>query len=205
MNHLAHALLAGTHPDHRLGAFLGDHVKGRLALDSWPPEVAAGIVLHRKIDGWSDRHPAVRSLKTEVPREWRRHCGIAFDVLFDAMLVRHWDQFSSQPLDLFGEELDALLAERRKHLPERLRRFAAWARARSLWTRLDDRELLAEILMLLALRHARPSPLAEGLELLDALGSEIERAFLRMFPDLLESSGAFLGGGSGYRRVNAPG
>jgi len=205
MNHLAHALLAGAHPDHRLGAFLGDHVKGRLALESWPSEVAAGIRLHRKIDGWSDRHPAVHALKTAVPKYWRRHCGIVFDVLFDTMLVRHWNRFSVQPLHRFGNGLDALLLERDHQLPGRLRKFGAWARYKRLWTRLDDRQLLSEILQLLARRHARPSPLADGLELLDGMDAEIERAFLRMFPDLLEYSGAFLDLEAEERRVSGPG
>ncbi len=192
MNHLAHALLAGSHPDHRLGAFLGDHVKGRIALRSWPAGVAEGIVLHRRIDAWSDAHPAVRALKAQAPSRWRRHCSIAFDVLFDTMLVRHWHTWGVGALERFGADVDHLLVQRRVESPPRLRRFAAWARARRLWTRLDDRELLAEIFALLAARHARPSPLADGLELLDSMAPEIEGAFLRLFPDLLDAANGFL-------------
>jgi len=194
MNHLAHALLAGPHPDHRLGAFLGDHVKGRTALAHWPPEVARGIVLHRRIDSWSDHHPAVAALRARTPTRWRRYSGIAFDVLFDAMLVRHWPAFGPVPLGQFGDQLDALLAARLSDLPERLRRFAAWARARRLWRRLDDRELLAEIFSRLAARHARPSPLAEGLELLGTMEDAIERTFLELFPDLTAAARGFRSG-----------
>ena len=208
MNHLAHALLAGTHPDHRLGAFLGDHVKGRLALDSWPPEVAAGIVLHRRIDRWSDTHPAVRALRASAPPGWRRHCGIVFDVLFDAMLVRHWETFGVGRLDRFAQALDDLLAARRSELPLRLRRFAAWAQMKRLWVRLDDPRMLAEILSLLAARHARASPLASGLELMETMEAEIERAFLRLFPDLRDAAERFLDAHDphpGVGRISAPG
>lgn len=195
MNHLAHALLAGDDDDLRLGAFLGDHVKGRDALREWPERVACGIALHRRIDHWSDHHPAVRELRRLAPAPWRRYSGIAFDVLFDAMLTRHWDRYGDRPLARFGEELDALLADRRMALPDRLRRFSDWARTRRLWLRLDQRPMLEEIFRLLALRHGRPSPLARGADLLDTMTPEIETAFERLFPDLRHAARRYLDAG----------
>lgn len=62
MNHLAHIVLAGTDEGLRLGAFLGDHVKGRADLDDLPSGWAAGVVLHRRIDSLSDAHPAVQAV-----------------------------------------------------------------------------------------------------------------------------------------------
>ena len=90
MNHLAHVVLAGPDTDDRLGAFLGDHIKGRTALETLPAGVARGVRLHRKIDTWSDAHPAVMELRARSGPAWRRHSGIILDVLFDAMLVRNW-------------------------------------------------------------------------------------------------------------------
>ena len=54
MNFLAHLVLAGADEDLRMGAMLGDFVRGREALQSFEPPVQTGILLHRRIDqiGW---------------------------------------------------------------------------------------------------------------------------------------------------------
>lgn len=192
MNHLAHVLLAGSHPDHRLGAFLGDHVKGTAALDALPPEIARGVRLHRKIDSWSDSHPAVIELRARNGPGWRRYSGIILDVLFDAMLVRNWHRYHAVPLATFAREIDTLLAARRAELPTRLVRFSIWARQVGLWTRYDQRAMLDDIFARLAHRHGRPGPLADGTQLLDRMAPEIERTFNEIFPWLQARARAFL-------------
>ena len=57
MNFLAHAVLAGAADADRYGGLLGDFVKGLLPA-GLPPELAAGVALHRAIDSYADRHPA---------------------------------------------------------------------------------------------------------------------------------------------------
>ena len=42
---------------------IGDHVKGKLALNNYPDEVRKGIMLHRKIDMFTDDHPASQRAK----------------------------------------------------------------------------------------------------------------------------------------------
>jgi acyl carrier protein phosphodiesterase len=197
MNHLAHVLLAGPDRDHRLGAFLGDHVKGRLALADLPAERTRGVLLHRRIDAWSDAHPAVVALRTNCAPGWRRYSGVILDVLFDAMLVRHWSRFAREPLPDFARGIDVMLAEHRAELPRRLRLFARWARRVGLWQRYDERRMLAEIFRRLARRHGRPSPLADGLALLDSMEAPIEAAFMALFPDLERRARAFRSASTG--------
>ena len=50
MNFLAHLQLAGADENLRMGAMLGDFVRGRAALEAFKPEVQTGILLHRRID-----------------------------------------------------------------------------------------------------------------------------------------------------------
>lgn len=192
MNHLAHVVLAGPDPDDRLGAFLGDHVKGIEALNALPAGLARGVRLHRRIDVWCDTHPAVIDLRRRTGPEWRRYSGIILDVLFDAMLVRNWRTYQSTPLDKFAREIDELLAERRRELPPRLVQFSLWARREALWIRYDEREMLDAIFAGLARRLQRPSPLKSGTRLLDRLEPEIERTFEDMFPWLRRRAADFL-------------
>jgi len=191
MNHLAHVVLAGPDPDDRLGAFLGDHVKGIEAVEALPEGLARGVRLHRRIDSWSDNHPAVVNLRAGTGPAWRRYSGVILDVLFDTMLVRHWETWQDVPLDDFARGIDRLLAERRNEIPTRLARFADWAARANLWTRYDDREMLEQIFAGLARRHGRPSPLKRGTVLLDRMGPEIERTFEELFPWLRQRAAAF--------------
>jgi len=192
MNHLAHAVLAGPDPDHLLGAFLGDHVKGIAALEALPAGLARGVRLHRKIDTWSDAHPAVAGLRAGTGPKWRRYSGVILDVLFDAMLVRNWSRYHAVPLAQFGHEIDALLMARRAGLPARLVRFSLWAREVGVWTRFDQRAMLDDIFARLARRHGRREPLASGTKLLQELEPEIERTFNALYPDLQARTQAFL-------------
>ncbi|QOC22206.1 DUF479 domain-containing protein [Wenzhouxiangella sp. AB-CW3] len=189
MNHLAHVVLAGSQEGLRLGAFLGDHVRGRRALSALPPDWAAGVMLHRRIDTLSDSHPAVRALLARFHPPWRRYAGVIVDVLFDYMLSRHWDRFGPAPLGQLSAELDDLLARHAADLPARLVRFSRWARARRLWMRYGDKAMLDEIFYRLAQRHGRPGPLADGIEVLSAREREIESTFLKCFPDLVRQAG----------------
>lgn len=184
MNHLAHLVLADGDEGLRLGALLGDHVKGREALGHWPSSWARGIILHRRIDVWSDQHPDLRVFLARLSPPWRRYGGVITDVLFDCMLSRHWDRFGPAPLAEFARSTDALLAQHQSSLPSRLQRFAAWAHHKRLWERYQDRDLLQQIFAGLAVRHKRKSPLAGGLELFDNCETEIEQVFLAMFPDV---------------------
>lgn len=185
MNHLAHVVLAGPDEGFRMGAFLGDHVKGRLAQKDLPGDWAAGVALHRRIDTISDAHPAVMGLLERLETPWRRYGGVIFDVLFDAMLTRHWSRFGPDDLERLGGQIDEMLARHRARLPKRLVRFSVWARSRGLWQRYDERGMLEEIFDRMARRHGRSWPLSEGTQLLDAHEAAIERAFLDLFPDLL--------------------
>jgi len=191
MNHLAHLVLAGPDPDHRLGAILGDHVKGRLALQTLPNGLRSGIVLHRRIDAWTDAHPAVLDLARSLGPPWRRYAGVILDVLFDFMLDRHWGRFGPMPLASFGPQIDRLFRETNAQMPPRMARFTRWAAVVGLWQRYGEREMLDEIFQRLARRHGRESPLAQGSALLDSHGPEIEQAFLTLFPDLQQRAARF--------------
>ncbi len=184
MNHLAHLALADGDDGLRLGALLGDYVKGQDALARLPSTWSRGVRLHRKIDAWSDHHPAVRTFLASLQPPWRRYGGVITDVLFDCMLSRHWRRFGPAPLASFAESTDDLFFRYQQELPQRLVRFAVWARQNRLWERYQDRAMLEQIFAGLARRHARKSPLASGLDLLDRHEAEIERLFLTMFPDL---------------------
>ena len=55
MNYLAHVYLSGSDEFLCIGNFIGDHVKGKAYFD-YPETIQNGILLHRKIDYFTDQH-----------------------------------------------------------------------------------------------------------------------------------------------------
>ena len=89
MNFLAHALLSGEAEADRVGGLMGDFVKGPLPA-GLPPDLAAGVALHRAIDSFADRHPAFAASRARVSPGRRRVGGILVDLFYDHLLARDW-------------------------------------------------------------------------------------------------------------------
>ena len=124
MNYLAHVYLARHDEDAMLGALLGDFVFGVSGPDAWPEPIRAEILRHRRIDRFTDTHPAVVAARALFPDGRRRYAGIALDVYFDHRLARTWPQWSDEPLAAFGARFYAHLLRHRDRLPDRLRAIA---------------------------------------------------------------------------------
>lgn len=121
MNFLAHAWLAGERVEDRLGALVGDFVKGPLP-GALSPSLATGVELHRRIDAYADHHPAFLRSRQRVSMERRRYSGIMVDMFYDHFLARHWRQFSDVPLAEYVAELYAQADSCRGDLPVRFHR-----------------------------------------------------------------------------------
>ncbi len=100
MNYLAHFHIAKHTGTSITGALLGDFVKGH----TWQKLTAdwqVGILLHRKIDSFTDQQLAKMNAFTYFSTPLRRYSGIALDVYFDYLLSRHWARFSQQDKNAF--------------------------------------------------------------------------------------------------------
>ena len=127
MNHLAHAHLAAHgSPSYRAGSVLGDFVKGVIDNAQWPADLACGLRLHRRIDGFTDRHPITMECRERFPASWRRLAGPALDVIWDHFLSRQWDGWHTQPLPDFSERTCVDLLQFLPVLPARANAFCHW-------------------------------------------------------------------------------
>ena len=71
MNVLAHIYLSGDSEKIIIGNYIGDYVKGRDYL-KYPEPVRKGIILHRHIDAFTDRHPVVHRSKIHFTRKYHQ-------------------------------------------------------------------------------------------------------------------------------------
>ena len=86
MNFLAHLHLAHLAESSLSGNLLADFVRGNPE-ESFPPDVVAGIHMHRRIDVLTDNLPEVREAREWFRSETRRVAPITLDVMWDHAAV----------------------------------------------------------------------------------------------------------------------
>ena len=192
VNYLAHSWLARHSDDAILGAILGDFVFGQSGLQDWPPAVRAEIVRHRRIDLYTDAHPAVvvaRGLFDDAGL--RRYAGIVLDVHFDHCLARHWQRWNDAPLADFTARVYRVLDEHRDELPSRLRAIAPRMAAHDWLGSYVQRGNVDHAVRGIATRLSRNGDkLVACLDVLRVEEARIDAAFEAFFPDLVDAAAA---------------
>jgi acyl carrier protein phosphodiesterase len=117
MNYLAHLYLADGDDGLCIGGFLADFVKGPL-YGKYPEDIEQGMRLHRKIDLWSDQHPAISELRHLIPKDFQRYSGIVADILGDHFLSLEWNAHHRESLGEFSMRQLALLNAQKGRFPE---------------------------------------------------------------------------------------
>ncbi|MCT4643806.1 MAG: ACP phosphodiesterase [Carboxylicivirga sp.] len=122
MNFLAHLYLSGDNPQIQIGNFIGDHVKGR-DYEKYAPAIRKGILLHRKIDHFTDTHPLVKESAKRLNERYGRYSGIVIDVFYDHFLGVNWNSYSSMPLKKYVSHVHQVLMRNYFKLPGNVKRF----------------------------------------------------------------------------------
>ena len=120
MNYLAHAFLSYNDGERLTGNMIADHVKGRTALEQFPPGIKKGIELHRKIDGKTDMHPATLRAKLIFREVYGLYAGPIVDTLYDHFLANDPKYFPSDAALLsFTESVYMQLGAHAQFFPEK--------------------------------------------------------------------------------------
>ncbi|MEM7561852.1 MAG: ACP phosphodiesterase [Pseudomonadota bacterium] len=98
MNHFAHLVLSQDTVESTVGNLLGDFARG-VQIQHLPDKIRAGLENHREVDRFTDQHLLVIELKSCFSKHRRRFSGIALDIYFDHLLIRHWPRFEQRDLD----------------------------------------------------------------------------------------------------------
>ncbi|NNJ64552.1 MAG: DUF479 domain-containing protein [Xanthomonadales bacterium] len=177
MNFLAHLVLAGDDESLRLGAMLGDFVRGRHALESYPEDIQSGILLHRHIDSFTDSLPDVANLRRHFRPPFRRFSGIIIDLAFDHELARNWGRYSEVTLEEFDRDVRAMLARHDARVPDGLKRFMAYADRRGLFARYRESSEVLYSLRGVGSRISRPNPLNRAADIWADLEPRFQASF----------------------------
>lgn len=119
MNYLAHIFLADADDKNRIGNLLGDFVS-KTDDATFEKSVRDGILMHRKLDCFTDSHPVFLTSKRRVSESHRRYSGILIDMFYDHFLAKHWSRYSTLSLTAFTEQFYYSLENYSEHLPDKL-------------------------------------------------------------------------------------
>ncbi len=122
MNYLAHIFLSDNKPGIQIGNFIADFVKGN-KLNRFPSHIREGIVLHRKIDTFTDSHYVVKETIAILRPTFGRYSGIIVDMYFDHFLAKNFICYSEKPLNKFAFHFYFFTLIYYKQLPSRVKGF----------------------------------------------------------------------------------
>lgn len=184
MNYLAHAYLSYGEPGLLLGNMISDFVKGR-ARYAFPEGIQAGIELHRRIDEFTDTHPATRSAKEVFRPHYRLYSGPIVDVVYDHFLANDATAFpAAAELHAFTQATYAALEGQSAHFPEGFARIFPHMRTHNWLYYYKDAEGIARSLGGLARRAAWMGGPAEAVALLQARHAELRACYEAFAPDV---------------------
>ena len=185
MNFLAHLHLAHLAESSLSGNLLADFVRGNPE-ESFPPDVVAGIHMHRRIDVLTDNLPEVREAREWFRSETRRVAPITLDVMWDHFLSRHWSQLSPDfPLQEFvcyaREQVMTILPDS----PPRFINLNHYLWSEQWLVRYRDMDFIQSVLNGMASRRPRLDALRDSWYDLDAHYDALETRFWQFYPRMM--------------------
>lgn len=190
MNWLAHVFLSEKHIEHQLGNLLTDPLKAK-AWEGASQRVHRGIMMHMRIDSFTDTHPIVSQSKASLtPRGHLK--GVVLDILYDHFLSLHWDTFCTIPREKFLEDfrkkalvtIEDAYPEKAKDVIKRVvanRQLSSYAHMDgvvSAFERIDNR---------LSERARSKDTCRRYLPLIAEKREQLEDDFLLFFPELMKA------------------
>jgi len=120
MNFLAHLYLSGDNTSLKVGNFIADTVKGK-AYQNFPEDIQKGILLHRFIDDFTDKHPIVEETKIRLRPKFRKYSPVVADVFYDHFLAKNWQEYHQLTLKKYVTETYKELDSQKHHFTEQSR------------------------------------------------------------------------------------
>lgn len=184
MNYLAHIHIAHYTDTSKIGAFLGDFVKGSLVAVA-ERSLKQGIALHREIDRFVDSHAEVSSLLPIFPSSLRRAAPIALDLAFDHFLAKNFDSFCAVELNTFTHGFYQELLAHQHPSNSRLERIKHPMSQDDWLYHYHDKNFMLKVSSGISRRISQDIGLVEATEFALDENHELETRFFNLYPQVL--------------------
>ena len=191
MNFLAHIYLSYGNSNIEIGNFIADSVR-RSQLDNYIPEIKKGVLLHWKIDQFTDSHPTVMKSKKLLYPKYGKYAAVLVDIFYDHYLAKKWNLYSTIPLETSVQNFYSLLEFRKAELPENIQRMLPFMKSEDWLYNYQFFEGMQNVLHGMSRRASFESKMEQGVEELKLYYTDFEEHFLSFFPDLENMAKAYL-------------
>ena len=185
MNVLAHIYLSGDSDEIIIGNYIGDYVKGRDYL-KYPELIKKGIILHRHIDDFTDRHPVVHRSKILFTRKYHKYAGVVVDIIYDHYLTKEWDTFSRRPLESITYQFYRAMVNNYDILPAKVQDRFPFFIINNWIESYKTNKGLKHVLNTLSKRTSLPSESKYAIKTFKKNYYSLGEDFMEFFPQLIE-------------------
>jgi acyl carrier protein phosphodiesterase len=184
MNFLAHIYLSGTNELIKIGNFMADGIRGNDYLN-FPDNIQKGVVLHRKIDTFTDTHPIFRKSKHRLHEKYGHYSGVIMDIFYDHFLAKNWSNYSNQNLDAFVADFYKSLHDNYCFLNERTKNLMPYMIADNWLVSYETIAGIERILFQMNHRTKNRAKMPEAIAELKEFYTEFESEFTQFFEELI--------------------
>jgi len=184
VNYLAHLYLSGDDEKLITGNFIGDYVKGKNFL-KYPEKIREGIILHRRIDSFTDEHELFREVKKIFREEFRLYSGVITDLIFDHFLASGWKNYHPLTLRRFARRTHAILLKNVFYLPSRVQGFLPVLIKNRRLESYAKKEGIKQSLEIMGRYTSLPPKASQAIEIMDANYQFIETHFTTFMHELI--------------------
>ena len=183
MNFLAHIYLSGDDEGVIIGNFIADGIKGK-KYKIFPVSIQKGILLHRAIDSYTDKHPIVRQSTARLHQNYGHYSGVIVDILYDHFLAKNWKMYHNVPLETYVENFYELLRKNYEILPTRIQKMMPMMIAQNWLLSYESTEGIAKILSQMNIRTKGKSKMNLAILELEKYYDDFEEEFETFFAEL---------------------
>ncbi len=185
MNVLAHIYLSGDSDEIIIGNYIGDYVKGSDYL-KYPELIKKGIILHRHIDDFTDKHPVVHRSKILFTRKYHKYAGVVVDIIYDHYLTKEWDTFSRRPLESITYQFYRAMVNNYDILPSKVQDRFPFFIINNWIESYKTNNGLRHVLSTLSKRTSLPSESKYAIKTFKKNYYSLGEDFMEFFPQLIE-------------------
>lgn len=183
MNFLAHIYLSGDDELVRIGNFMGDTIHGHKP-DDFPPLIKKGILLHRAIDSYTDRHPVFRQSTKRLHPTYHHYAGVIVDIFYDHFLAKNFSRYHTTPLADFAQDFYRSLNDNHDALTQRTKNLIPYMVEHDWLTSYATVEGITRILVQMDHRTKNKSGMGHSVNELREFYTEFEEEFTLFFESL---------------------
>ena len=184
MNYLAHLYFSDPTPLAWAGSLMGDFVKGPV-LGDFSDQLSRHLKLHRYIDSLTQNNEIFQKSRRRLDPRFRFARSILVDVFYDHFLANRWENYSSQPLVDFAQDVYCGLRECFDLLSPALQHQLPRMIEYDWLTSYQRTDVIQRVLIRLEERLQHKIPIADGFDQLELWRSDLGYDFAAFMDDAM--------------------